>query len=89
MSANTDTTPQLFVPRRAERAADAMSSGTYDLGYPRDIISDAMHYAASLGLDPLSELSMAEHHFRAETLDTGDGTNEDGDDLARAPEVEA
>jgi len=78
MSAS-DTTP--FVKYRAERVADAMASGTYDPKYPRDIISDAMHYAASIGRDPFVEIDAAIEHFRAESLDTGDGTNEDGDTL--------
>jgi len=78
----SDTERAPYVERRAERCADAMASGTYDLDYPRDIISDAMHYAVSIGRDPMVELDAAAGHFRAETLDTGDGTNEDDDHLA-------
>jgi hypothetical protein len=80
--APVDTTPRhAWVDFRASRCGDAMSSGTYDLEYPRDIISDAMHYAASIGLDPFAEIDAAIGHYRAESTDTGDGMNEDGDTL--------
>lgn len=70
-----------YVEYRAQRCADAMASGGYDLDFPRDVITDAMHYTASLGLDPFAEVSTALGHFRAESTDTGDGMNEDGDAL--------
>lgn len=66
---------------RAERAAEAMASAGFDLDYPRDLISEAMHLAASMGLDPFAEVAAGADHYRAEVHDTGDGTNEDGDTI--------
>ena len=75
-----DTTPRpAWVDSHADRCADAMSAGRYDADYPRDMITAAMHYAASIGLDPLAEVDAAIGHYRSESTDTGDGTNEDGD----------
>jgi hypothetical protein len=80
MSDTIDTTPRhAWVDSRASRCADAMAYGRYDTDYPRDVISDAMHYAASIGLDPFAEVDAAIGHYRSESTDTGDGTNEDGD----------
>lgn len=88
MTGDTNTPQYRFVFRRAQRVADAMTSGGYNPDYPRDIISDALHYAVSEGLDPIQELRMAEHHWRSETHDPGDGMNEDGDELT-VSEVQA
>ncbi|MGB1525943.1 MAG: hypothetical protein ACPG9N_00005 [Miltoncostaeaceae bacterium] len=88
MTGDSNTPHYRFVSRRVERVAEAMTSGGYDPDYPRDIISDALHYAVSEGLDPIQELRMAEHHFRSETHDPGDGINEDGDELT-VSEVQA
>lgn len=81
------TSPQMFVRARAEAAADALGyRGHYDHDHPGDLIADLMHYAASRGMDPFAEVDSALYHFRAETDDPyGDGTNEDGEELARAP----
>lgn len=76
--------PAPFVQRRAERAAEAMASAGFDLDYPRDLISEAMHLAASMGLDPFAEVEGAADHYRAEVHDVGDGENEDGDTIEHA-----
>ena len=75
-----DTTPPLsWVEHRAAKAVDAAAGGAYSHDFLRDLISDVMHLAASVGVDPFSEVDVAVRNYRAECTDRGDGYNVDGD----------
>lgn len=68
------------IEHRAERAFRyCILAARYGPDCPQDAISDLMHYAAQYGDDPFEVVALAVEHYRAETHDTGDGTNEDGD----------
>ena len=80
MKGKRTSTEYPHVARRAEHAANLFDCYIYDPDYPRDVISDVMHFAAAQGMDPMAEVEQARKHFLAETEPAFAGViNEDGD----------